>query len=346
MSELSLKISGQRFDFWNNFSLSLVYNSLSSVFSFDGLILTKEQRNLFKPLSYHNAQILFNDELLLTGTILNNTGSVENSDSLGNISGYSKPGVLEDCEIPLSLYPLQFDNMSLKEIAEKLCKPFGLSVIVDSQVNDQAVKKYDKIACEPDKNIKDFLSELCKQRNIILTHSDGGNVVLTRLRKDEPSVATYVEGMPSTKISLSVNGQAFHSSISVQKQASIGTDVEGEETIENDYIPAYRPTVRKQSAGKNDDTENSAKMIRGSELRGIQLTVETDRYTWWDGKRLRPLRPNHIIDIESPTNYLTRRTRFFVESVDYTGNQDGVRAIIKAVLPECYSGEIPKIRFA
>lgn len=346
MNELSLKISGKRFNFWNNFQLNLVYNSLSSTFSFDGLVLTPEQKALFKPLSYHSCQVLFNNEILLTGTILNTSTSIDNNINMGNITGYSKPGVLEDCQIPLELYPLQFDKMSLKEITEKLIKPFGLKLDIDSLLTEAANKKYDTIAAEPDQSIMEFLAKLCKIKNIILTHSDNGNVRFARLRKDEPSVATYIEGKPSTNIKLTVNGQAMHSSITGQKQASIGTDVAGEETILNNYISAYRPTVKKQDSGQNDDTENAVKMARGSELRGIQLTIETDRYKWFDGRIMRPLRPNHTIDVESPSNYLTQRTRFFVESVSYSGNQEGIRATIKAVLPECYTGEIPKIRFS
>jgi prophage tail gpP-like protein len=346
MNELSLKISGQKFDFWNNFQLNLVYNSLSSTFSFDGLVLTPEQKKLFKPLSYHSCQVLFNNEVLLTGTILNTSTSVDNNICLGNITGYSKPGVLGDCEIPISLYPLQFDNMSLKEITEKLITPFGLKLSIDSSLTDIANKKYDTIAAEPEQTINDFLTKLCKTKNIILTHNEVGNVVFARHRKDDSSVATYIEGKPSTNIKLSVNGQAMHSEITGQKQASIGTDVAGEVTIQNDYIPTYRPTTKKQDTGKNDDTENSVNMIRGSELRGIQLTIETDRYKWFDGRTMRPLRPNHTIDVESPSNFITDRTRFFVESVEYTGNQEGIKAVIHGVLPECYSGEVPKIRFS
>jgi prophage tail gpP-like protein len=345
MNELSLKISGKRFDFWNNFQLSLVYNSLSSTFSFDGLVLTPEQKALFKPLSYHVAQVLFNNEVLLTGTILNTSTSIDNNVCLGNISGYSTPGVLGDCEIPTSLYPLQMDNMSLKEITEKLIKPFGLKLVVDKSLEEISNKKYDTIAAESESTVNDFLTKLCKAKNIVLTHNEYGNVVFARLKKSDSSVATYIEGKPSTNIKLSVNGQAMHSHITGQKQASIGTDVPGEETITNSYIKAYRPTTKKQSSGANDDTANVTKMIRGSELRGIQLTIETDRYKWFDGKVMRPLRPNHTIDVESPSNFITKRTRFFVESVDYTGNQEGIKAIIKCVLPECYSGDVPKLLF-
>jgi prophage tail gpP-like protein len=344
MSELSLKIQGQHFKFWNNFSLNLVYNSLGSTFSFEGLTITPDQKRLFMPLSYHRCEVLFGTQKLLTGTLLNTGTGVENTISLNGISGYSLPGVLEDCEIPLDVYPLQFDNMSVKDIVEKLIKPFGLALVVDSSVEAEVNKKIDTIAAEPDEKIKSFFEKLCKNKNVVLTHNEHGNVVLTRIREGQ-SVATYIEGMPSTSIKLNVNGQGFHSAISTQKEASTGTDVAGEETINNDLIKAYRPTVKKQDSGENDDTANAAKMIRGSELRGISLTIETDRYKWTDGKTTKIIQPNNLIDVQSPSNYLPKRTRFFVESVTYTGNNEGIKASLKCVLPECYSGEAPKIVF-
>lgn len=346
MSELSLKISGKKFDFFNGFNLSLSYNSIASIFSFDGLKNNTEQKNLFKPLSYHEAKVYFGNELLLTGTILNTSTSSENTDALANISGYSKTGVLEDCEIPVSLYPLQSDKLSLKEIAEKLIKPFGIKLIVSNQVLAEASKKYENSNTEPDSSIASYLLNLAKQRKIVITHDASGNLVFTRTITNERSVATYIEGMPSTKISLSVNGQGFHSDISVLKQASLEVDTTGEKAIQNNLIPQFRPTVKKQSAGDNDDTESSAESIRSSELRNIVLTIETDRWKWTDGKNTSIIKPNHIIEVQSPSNYLKNRTRFFVEKVDYKGDNESISATLTCVLPEVYTGGTPKNVFA
>jgi prophage tail gpP-like protein len=346
MSELSIKISGQKFDNWNNFKLSLAYNSVASTFSFDGLVLTPEQKQLFKPLSYHSCQVYFDKELLLSGTIISTSTSVDNNVNLGGIAGYAKPGVLEDCPMPLSLYPLQSDGMSLKEIAEKILKPFAISMVIDSQVTADMDKKYDKSTADASQTVKDYLCELAKQRNIVITHTNGGALLFTRAKSDKQSIATYTEGKPSTKISLSCNGQGIHSDITVQKQATIETDIAGEETVKNNLIKIFRPTVIAQSSGDNDDTSNSAKMIRASELRNITLSVETDRWKWYDGKKLYMIKPNEIIEVESPSNFINKRTRFFVESVELSGNQEGVNAVINCVLPETYSGDEPKNIFA
>jgi len=346
MSELSLKISGKRFDFFDKFDVTLMYNSIASTFSFEGLILTDDQKQLFRPLSYHDVQVYFGDDLFLTGIGLNISTSIENALTLGNISGYSKTGVLEDCEIPLSLYPLQSDNLSLSEITEKLIKPFGIKLITDQSVITSASKKYPKTTSEHEQKIKDYITTLAGQRNIIVTHNNEGNLIFTSLNVNSPSVAVYDEGMPSTRISVTTNGQGMHSQISVIKQATIEVDTTGEQTITNNLISKYRPIVRNQTSGDNNDTISTAEMIFASELRNITLQIETDRWKWSDGKKETIIKPNMIIEVISPSNFINNRTRFFVEKVNYKGDNTGIIATIDCVLPECYTGKQPKNIFA
>lgn len=346
--EITLKISGKRFNFFDNFSVTLKYDSIASVFSFEGVYDPKNegQRQLFRPLSFNKAELFHNDQLFLTGEILNISTGLGGTSSLASLSGYSLPGILEDCPIPLDLYPLQFDNLTLIEIAEKIIKPFGLKLIVDPSVNSIASKKYEKTNSEPEKSIKEFLTDLATQRNIVLTHDVSGNLFLTRANVNNRSVATYEEGAPSTNITLSVDGQKIHSKITTMKQATIGTDVSGEETISNSLIKKYRPGVKTQNSGTNDDVISFARKERASELRAINLTIETDRWQWYDGKVLRLIQPNSIIDVISPSNFIDTRTRFFVEEVTFTGSKEIERATINCVLPACYTGEEPNNIFS
>lgn len=342
MSRLSLKISGRRFDYFNSFNLNLKYNSIASTFSFEGLIYDNETKALFKPLTYKEAKIYMSDELLMTGTILNTATSAENQETLANISGYAKTGILYDCNIPTSLYPLQSDKLTLREITDKLIRPFSIKLVVDELIKTSADQKYEKSTSDSNQSIISYISELAKQKNIIVSHDVNGNLLFTKLNLKQKSVATYIEDMPSTKISLSVDGQSMHSNLTVVRQASIEVDNPGEKTLKNDLVSIYRPIVKEQTEGSNNDTEDSANTILGSELRNIELTIETDRWMWTDGKQVNIIKPNNIIEVLSPSNFINQRTRFFVESITYNGNQEGIKATINCVIPEVYNGNKPK----
>jgi len=306
---------------------------------------------------------LFDGKRVITGTILNYSSSIAGESSLTGISGYSKAGVLEDCEIPLESYPLQSDNLTLKEIAEKYCKPFGVGVKVVDEVSGVGLdsftsgeaflsgflgvdKKYTKVTAEPGESVKNFLSKLAKERGIILTHDANGDLVFIKVGIDKKSQATYTESKTSTKISLSVNGQAIHSAVSAQSQASTGTDVPGLETVKNPLLTYYRPTVKEQTSGDNNYIVSHARQIMATELSNIQLTIESNDWYWFDGRKNNMILQNQIIDVVSPSNYLAKKTRWFVESVDLTGDETKTVAVIKAVMPEVYTEENPKYIFS
>ncbi len=340
---LKIKIKGQNFEFFNEFNLNLKYNSIASTFSIAGVFdeLNINQKNLFKPLQFNNVDVYYDNEKLITGTILTNSSSIENKETVYSLAGYSKTGILEDCQIPLSEFPLQFDNLTLKEIIEKLIRPFKLKLIVDNSIRDLANKIYEKTTAEVNQTIKVYLTDLASQRGLILSHDNNGNLLLTKPQINKQSISTYDENVPATKISLVVNGQRLHSVITVLRQASFDVDVPGEEFVNNTLITQFRPTTIEQTSGQNDQILNFAKNIRGSELRNIKLTIETDRWKWYDGKRLHLITPNNIIDVISPSNYIPKRKSFFVEEVNIKGTSEGEKAIIKCVIPESFNNEQP-----
>jgi prophage tail gpP-like protein len=369
MPELKLKIGGYSFTSFSKFKLGLNYNGIASVFSFEGFfdINNPEHKKLFKPLTYPSCEVLFDGKKVITGTILNYSSAVANSTSLTGISGYSKTGVLEDCEIPLEVYPLQSDGMSLKEITEKLIKPFGLELVIDKRVEGEVNNLYPDSAVDnsgessttgdeekpiaqtnakENQKVKDYICDLAKQRHIIVTHNSHGNLVFTRLNIDKQSIATFTENKPSTTISLSVNAQGLHSKITMQGQAQVGTDTPTEDSAVNNLVKVYRPTVKKQTSGNNSNIPLTTKMERGNELRNIQLTIETNEWYWFDGRRNHMILPNDIITVISPSNYLSHKSNWFVESVELDGDETRSTAVIKAVLPEVYTGGEPKYIFS
>lgn len=217
MSNLKLKIGGYTFEKFTKFGLGLHFNGVADVFSFDGFfdINNPNHKRLFKPLSYPACEVWFDNKKLITGTILNYSSSIASESSLTGISGYSKTGVLEDCEIPIDAYPLECNNLTLEEVAKKYCKPFGIDVkVVDDhviQTSGEAFlegffgivkKKYVTITADPKETVKEYLSKLAKERGIILTHDANGNLVFIQIGSGKQSVATYTESKPSTKISL------------------------------------------------------------------------------------------------------------------------------------------------
>ena len=341
---IRIKIDNKDYEGFGNVALNLTFDAVASTFSFDAYFDPENpaHRDLLRPLKYREVKIYDDSTLLLTGYILSHRYSAQSRNSLVPVSGYSKTGILEDVSIPVDLYPLETTNKSLKEIAAKLIEPFGIGLVIDSEVAAEAEKLYDKSTSSGSDTVAGYLSQLASQRNIILTHTASGDLRLARPKKSKAAIATYIENMPAVTIDLEVNGQGMHSETTVMRQGSVTDDINGEATKKNVLVGQYRPLTKEQTKGGNGDTESAADNAAAAELQNIALTITSDRWTWYDGRRLSVSTPDHYINVNSPSCFLSNTSTWFVKSVTLTESDKQRAATLYCVLPESFNGEEPK----
>lgn len=338
------RIRNRKIDFFSKFSIELRYDAIASLFSFSFYFDPDNQNH--KDLAcighYHNCSLEHNGELLLTGTILNEAFANTNKRELTKFSGYSLPGVLEDCQIPPSLYPLQSDGLSLKQIASKLLSPFKIGMEVDPSVATKMDSAYEVTTASEGQSIKAYLTELATQKSITISHTGEGKLLFTEIKTNRAPILNFDGGIPFTFMGLTFSGQYMHSEITVMKEADIDGGNAGESTISNPYVPyVYRPKVIKQSSGDSIDTELVAKTALAEELKNLKLVIKTDRWEI-DGK---VIKPNNLITVVNPEIFLFNTSTWFIEKVRLEGDNKKTEATLTCVLPEVYSGQTPKYIF-
>lgn len=330
--------------YFSSFQVSLKFDSLASTFSFN--FLYNEKSRIHAEMAcvshFHEAILEHEGETLITGFLLSQAFNVGSKTELTQFAGYSKAGVLEDCSIPPTIYPVQSDGLTLRQIASKIISAFTpkMKMIVDDSVASKMDMVIPISTSKDNQNIKSYLTEITTQRKIIMTHNEKGDILFTTAKTDLPPVLHVEDGQIGTNISLVFSGQGLHSDITVMKESGIDGGNAGEYTIQNPYVPiVYRPLVLTQTSGEDTTIEETAMNALAQELKGaITLKVETDRWKV-NGKILRP---GGIITVLSPKNYLYKKTRFLIESIDYKGDSKLMTATLNCVLPEVYSGKMPK----
>lgn len=333
---MTLKINNSKFDFFNRFSVTLRYDSVASAFGFEAYFNTDnaEHKQLMKPLRYARCVVEHEGETLITGTLLNNTFKSAPAKQAVQLSGYSVTGVLEDCE---TFEPLQSNNLTLKEIAEKLLKPFGISIAIAEAVKSKMDEKITVSTSGEKQRIKSYLTELAAQKNIIVSHTAGGSLLFTVANAKQKPVLHFDSGIPGTEMNLTINGQAMHSDIKVVAQADTESTNTAENVVKNPFVSAYRPKVVVQSSGDDNNTEQAAKNVLADELKNIKLSINTDRWMI-DGK---VIKPNMVISVTNDELFLYKKTNWFVESVKLDGDSSKTTATLECVLPEVYNGNVP-----
>ena len=339
------RIRTTKVDYFNDVNLNLRYDTVASTFNFGYYFDPKEQSLIDMACIGHDhlATIEHNGQVLISGYIMNQTFVSSPGRNLARFAGYSYTGFLEDCNIPPSLYPLQNDGLTLLEIAQKLLKPFGFGIVVDSSVSSLVNSVYDTSTANESQTIKSYLAELASQKNVILSHTTKGELLFTRANTNQKAIINFDGTIPTKSMTLNYNGQGMHSHIIVQKQAGMDGGNAGEATLRNPFVPyVFRPLVKTQSSGDDNDTELAAKSVLASELKNLKLTIELDR---WELNGV-VIMPNNIITVKNTEVYLFNQTKWFIESVVLGGNAQTQTATLNCVLPSVYDGSVPSYIFS
>jgi len=331
-------INGKNVNFFTAVNIDLSLDSIASTFSFKTRFNPEndDHKELFKPLQYHEVKIYnTGNKLILTGTILNTAFQSDSKNNLVAISGYSKSGVLEDVTIPVEHYPLESLNRSLKDIAQRLCGLYGIGLVVHSSVSDLAAQVFATTECSPTDTVKGYLSKLTSQKNIVLSHDAKGNVVMFK-PNDEMKPRYFFNKDNVLSSGAAFNGQGMHSEINVVRQPS--DDNEGSETadtIKNPLIPKYRPTTKTLSSGEDTDTANAANNELAAELKNITHSVKLLGY-------FDDIFPGDIINLHLHEVYSFAYSRYMVSTVSLSFDEKEDITTLGLVLPETYTGKLPK----
>lgn len=340
-----LKVGTQTITQYNQAAITLNYDSVASTFAFSLFFdpSNAEHKRLFKPGQYHDVTIEHNGERLITGTMLTHGFSSGPEKSLVSVSGYSKTGIIEDCEVPLSAYPLQTNGLSLRQICQKVLKPFNLNLMVDPAISSKVDAKFPQSTAGDDQSVKAYIDALARQKYVVITHDEFGNLVLTEAKVTQTPFAEFSPGLRDLKMELNFDGQQMHSEITFQKQATKrGKGNAGQSNVSNPYCRIHRPKTSRQTSGRNVDTKYVARNGLSEELKAIELTIEVD--SWSRGGKL--WRPNIIVTVINPECYIYNKCRWFVRSVEFSGDEnssetnDGTAKLV-CCLPEVFTNETP-----
>lgn len=347
-----IKVNGRTVDKYLSVNVSLRYDGVASGFSivqyFDPSSSVHKQ--IFQPCSYAKAEVFYNNQLLITGTLLANDFEDSSLKHPTVISGYSRTGVLEDCTIKTT-EATQMSGLSLTDIVTRLIKPYNLKCVVDNSVKSVCDEVIATSEIDQYETIKNYIASIASQKNVVLSHTASGDLLLTRADGNKAPIYNFKNSGTWYKIGLKVDGQALHSIINVKGQVNATTpDVSADAEELNPYLdntrfgvghggffPKFRPIVYQQTASTDPNTPPlTARKKLGNELKqAIRLTVEMNGWTL-DGKIPRA---GDIITVVNPDLFLYQKTKFFIESIDFRGDAKSDTATLYCVLPECFNSD-------
>lgn len=371
MKKLAIQVGGVNIDRWTGVTVELNYASIADTFAIEGVYEPKNEatKPMYEPLRYRTCVLRYGGQRLITGTLMNHELEDSATTLPARVTGYTQCGVLMDA---LPEPPTNLQRHTVAELVREQAERYGIKVVVDDVVVGESNKVVDNYTFDDNVPIAQSLVRICRQYGIVLSHTRGGDLLLTRLQPNRVSgryanlnrvsnvgFASEVEGVTDTarqfygnysyltkpiahlsdergrdwlRMQLQTNGQQMHRDISVVTGALTGGQNVGDSVAVNPYVGIKRSLRVKQSIGDDNLTQTTARAVLGQNLQAIRLNI--DIQGWELGGQL--VTPNQIITVTNK-RLLLNGVRWFVDSVRLRGDVDGERATLTCVLPEVYN---------
>lgn len=335
--EVAILIDGQRFRFWDKVRITRAIDSMDTVeFGAPFDVDAPGFKETFRPFSYKPVVITVGGEPLFTGTMVGVTPVLENGQKVISVSGYSLPGVLNDCTPPASSFPLEFNDQGLREIATSIAAPFGLSV--DFVADQGAI--FERVACEPGKKALGFLAELAKQRNLIISSSSRGVLVFWQSVSAGQPVARLQQGSaPVLSVTPFFSPQEYYSHVTGIEPVIVG--LEGSQfTVKNPRLQGVTRPITFNAPDTLDADVKGAVEAKAGRMFGNMASYSVRVATWRDPNG-QLWAPNTTVKLQAPGAMIYNEYEFVIRSVEFSRERAVESAILDLVIPGSFSGQTP-----
>lgn len=302
---------------------------LSATVPFD--IEDKKLAELLKPYGYKESAVYLGTQLLING-ILYNIESTLSGGSYKELEVWTKTADIIDS----SLQPADYEasKVSLKDRAESLCEPFGISVVVDITALDESNEVFDRVTAEASDTIFSHLVNLARQRGALINCNSAGELTIVKANTNSAPVATLEEGKPPLQdFAIKFNGRArFHTYLAIGESPKEISFAEAYDEL----VPEGRFTVVEADDTARGNIQDAANWARSKRVADT-LTIPLPVYSWYDPNGIL-WEPNTIVTVKSPSMGISDGFNFLIRSVEYIFSSDGTPAIINVVPPTVFTG--------
>ncbi|TNH03165.1 phage tail protein [Testudinibacter sp. TR-2022] len=173
-TKVELFLNGKIFSGWKTLSVFRSLEAMSGQFDLGIAVRPEDDVSVLKAGS--SLILKMGGQTVITGYLDELRQRIEGENKEVAVSGRDKTADLVDCAVIHSSY--QFKGQTLKQIAETICKPFGINVVwVATEAGATEVIPVWQV--EPGETAFDTLSKAARHKGVLVTSDVDGNLVFT-----------------------------------------------------------------------------------------------------------------------------------------------------------------------
>lgn len=337
----SIKIDGNNFVGWTSFDFTRSMDSFGT-FNFSSVWEPSNQsfRDNFKPFQFKNVAIFEDSELLFNGTMVGLSPNVSPTSRTISVSGYSLPGVLNDCNAPVGL-PSERDSQNLEQIAKSLIDPFGIPVFFSSDYGSS----FEREAIDPQQRVLDYLIGLASQKGFIISDDAEGRCIFQKESATGSPVAVISEGQAGIDtITTAFKSQSYFSHISGLANTVAGDPSSSAGSVYTVINERLADTLRTFTFKPNDVQGGLKESVEAKAGRMFANAVSYNvSIPSWYTESGEMWTPNTTIKVSAPSAMIYNPYEFLVRSVKYSKTENTETAQLNLVLPGSFSGKVPEV---
>ena len=327
--------------------ISRAMNRIASGFVFDVPfdITIREELDLFRPYTYHTAQLYIGGELYITAVASNWTYSASSDGTIATIECRTTPGEMLECMGMRSSYTFR-SGMSLLKICQEVASPYGITCysasgtggIVEGE-SDITSEKFGRVEQDITETDAAFLERLALAKGFLLTSRPDGNLLLTRANtKDAPAFRLVYGEAPVLSIGASFDGtKRYRKWMGVTDESGVSSI---SATLYDKTVPRERGFVFKADESDEGNIQQAIKWRMSKSIaESAAIPVQVVGWRTPDGELWAE---NMKGTITAPDVFILRETPVIIESVELTKDAGGDIASLMVVLPESYTTTMPK----
>jgi len=279
------------------------------------------------PYAYPPAAVYIGGELIINGLLYTPQSSKSADGTVKHLQGFSFTADLIDSTMKP---PYEKNNVTLKQRADELVKPFG----IDAIFNDDFGGPFDRVTAKETDSVFSHLLLLAKQRSLLISSTEDGNLSFTKAAKGKPVTTLEEDKQGAQAFNATFDGRKRFNTYRALGQSPLGAKVG---IAKDSKVPRSRFFTFQADETISGDIEQAAKWQRSKQL-AEALTIPFPVTSWFDQEGRR-WKENTLIEVVSPTLHLSKGFTFLIKSVEYNDSTTGKTATLNLIPPQVYTGE-------
>jgi prophage tail gpP-like protein len=338
--DVSIVIDGKKFTGWTGYEIVLSYDALDA-FSFSSPYdkAIKNLRETIMPFAFKNCQVFYDNKPLFKGTLLTPDPELTDTSREITLQGYPLCGILNDCTVPPSFYPGDYEGLTLKDISAKIGDAYGIKVIFQDDAGDP----FAEVSFEPTDKILDFFVKLSKQRKLLYTNDENGRLVFFKPKQGRAFVSFSEGELPLISVKPKFHAQNFFSHITGFSKTQAEKDSLSY-TWENKYL--IKKGITRHQTIMVDDAEDSASLENAVKAHAgrmfaecVSFDLECENHKNEKGELFKK---GMTVAVKAPSAMIEKETLFIARTVTLKRSTEAKTASLSLVLPGSFTDDMPE----